>query len=898
MGVWSFEAADISDADELATRPIYRTPAIDAFLGFEKSQKRIISGLKGTGKTLFLKLISHHYRRSGITAIPRLELTERLYSIDHDFSSERAKVWASHERWKQVWRTVLAVVVLKAVGRQLPSEIIEIFPEGLGLSVGSHLSAAVRNRAVHARHFQEVFSDKLDAEFQTVNQAVAVFVDNVDEALARHSGYDLYRASLEPRSQEGAHSYALWLSAQIGFILAVRELTARNAHVKLYGTVRAEAIRDNPTPTAFNAQAMVLDLRYTAADLRGIFTTKLERLLQDSRGSFCRPHEPDALKAFFQTDTIEHRSVVTEDGRPYVEDTFDYLRRHTRGRPRELDFIGYGLQMVRPEYRTPDRIRDLVRDQSNQFYRYAQNEAVPYWDPRLDKLLDRIPSNFISRRQAVGISNRLFGKEVGTSLWSTLYANGLCGAVVSDYPTGTVQRFSSHDGTAELSELDFAQSRTLILHPCVNIATRSRRTRYKPNRRNVAGHVYPFVPESKQKKHLHLLVGGGKLGLGLVVPLLLTHNSTCVIIAARLSDTWSPLSDATRRPVLRIKHLPERDQRKEDTVIALAIVSDRQANWQATLETARKRSRCVVFIYENAESFKHVVRLAESIGVSVGRAFREVVTDIARSEPRCQCVIAFENDDTHLPVAAKILRQTTAIPVATVVDRICSQRTIGTDGIIVTAETHGSITLFLEDKHLKRSIPPAFASKDDRLKLVLDRDAFAFVREKKKRLVNSLHTAAAALVLRALFDVNARTETADEALLGLVANNMDINTELVAVKELLILSVLGSLPSNRLKQPDVRDLIFELNEFGDRALKRMQGPDAPSRVLAMEVEALALKHRRLFSDVPSLALEALRYPLVREMIGMTPNEVRERIGTLNDAFMNIVGRLASERNRA
>jgi hypothetical protein len=391
MGVWSFEAAEIADREDLESRPIYRTPAIEAFLHSEKSTKRIISGLKGTGKTLFLKVISHHYRRlGGVTLIPKNQLTERLYSIDYDFSGEKAKAWASNERWKHVWRTVLSVLVLKAVGQAVPPQLQTIFPDTLGLSVAGHLSAAIRSRAVSLEKFQQLFPEILDSPIQSITQPVALFLDNIDEAFARHSGYDLYLDSVQPQRQLGAHSYRLWLSGQIGFVLALRELSARNEHLKLFGTVRSEAIRDNPTPTAFNAQAMVLDLSYSPSELRSIFEIKLQALRETSPQSFSRPSERDLIKAFFLFDEIKHTSVKA-NGDAYSEDTFDYLRRHTRGRPRELDFIGYGLEMIRPELRTPDRVRELVRDLSQKFFGFARNEAVPFWDTRLDRLLEKVP---------------------------------------------------------------------------------------------------------------------------------------------------------------------------------------------------------------------------------------------------------------------------------------------------------------------------------------------------------------------------------------------------------------------------------------------------------------------------------------------------------------------------
>ena len=255
MDVWNFEAAQITDKQDVESRPIYLTPAIKEFLRFQdqRTQLRVISGLKGTGKTLFLKLISHYYRHhlGGVILIPAGALTERLGSIDYDFSSEKAKAWASHERWAYVWRTVLSTVILKAVGHELPAQLMKVFPDTLKLSIGAHLSAAIRCRAANTADFQEFYQSMLDAPIQGISTPVALFLDNIDEALGRHVGYDLYCSQSGSQPQSGTHSYDLWVAAQLGFVSAARELTSRNAHLKLYGTVRAEAIRGNRMATAF-----------------------------------------------------------------------------------------------------------------------------------------------------------------------------------------------------------------------------------------------------------------------------------------------------------------------------------------------------------------------------------------------------------------------------------------------------------------------------------------------------------------------------------------------------------------------------------------------------------------------------------------------------------------------
>lgn len=900
MSVWSFEAGDITDRD-LGTCPIYRTPAIDEFLYFERSQKRIISGLKGTGKTLFLKLISKHYRElGGFTLIPATQLTERLYSIDYDFSSDKARAWASHERWKHVWRTVLSVVILKAVKKHIPSSILDIFPESLELSIGGHLSAAIKSREVNDPKFQELFPGMLDSSIQGINQPVALFLDNIDEAFARHSGHDLYIYSTKPQPQLGTHLYDIWIAAQLGFILTIRELSDRNDHLKLFGTVRTEAIRDNPTPTAFNIQAMVLDLSYTPLELRGIFHTKLEKLLSISKDYFPHPSESDPIKAFFPSDTIEHPTVIKDNGETYREDIFDYLRRHTRGRPRELDFIGYGLQMIPPGLRDLESIRELVRDLSQKFFQYAKNEAVPFWDRRLDTLLDNITSNFIERQKAEKIANRYFDEKTSHELWGALYSNGLCGAVVNEYPTKMVQRFSKHEGFAELTEQDFRAARIWVMHPCVNIATRPRRLRYVPNPRNVAGHGYEYE-QLGSKSHLHVLVGAGKLGLGLVVPMILGDRRTKILIAARMSDEWQPLLDGNgkEKHALWIKYFNKPEQKSNDFIVNVKVITDNTLTWQKELRTGLRTNRCTLFLSSNDTALQLAISLGDSVGTSVGKDnLDNVATIIAGTQCKAKVVLGFENDNEALERARKILglKGMTLAPV--VVDRICAEREIGKEAIVVKAEPYGLLSTWVE-RSKKRFLPPVFLGNGiNGVRFVADKDEFDFIREKKRRLVNSLHAAASALVQGALLGVGAKSETADDYILGLIASNMDISTELMAVKQLMILCVLEKLfEKKNISGLELQDMIHTLNDYGEQAIERILcQPDSPSRVMKISPQSLSDKYDRLFSDVGELARKALKRKDIKDVFQISEAEVLARVSALNQTFVYLFTEACRKKN--
>lgn len=894
MSVWTYEATMITDAADLVRLPIYHTPSISSFLNFDKSQVRIISGLKGTGKTLFLKLASHHYRRlGGVVTIPTNELTERLFSIDHDFSSHNFARWTSHETWKHIWRSVISIVALKSINISLPKEVLNHFPESLELSIGSHLSAAIKSRVLRTSEFQTIYSESIDPALLAIDRSVAIFIDNIDEAFARHSGLDLKQYSQGGKFQTGHHSYDLWVAAQIGFMQAVRELSARNAHLKVFGTIRAEAIRDDQTSTAFNVESLILDLRYSQSELRGIFAAKLQWLLDNYKKEFSRPEEVDPINAFFNFDNLDHPTVVSDDGHSYCEPIFDYLRRHTRGRPRELDFLGKAIQSIKPTDRTPDNIRNLVRDLSFRFFQFAKNEAVPYWDNDLDLLLSQIPSNFISQKRALEITDRISTETTSDNLWNLLYHNGLCGAVVSTHPKGKIQQFSGHDISADLDKQVFKSAKTWVLHPCVNIANLPMRSRYKSNKVNVAGHLYPYVTRSRfQTVHNHTIIGCGKLSLGLIVPSLLENRRTSILLVARDRNIWRDLLNGKQQRECKLKVRLFGVLSRPDKCIEFpfTLISDQLTNYGEKVNSALSKHRIAILVSSSRDSSSWAITRSDSIGVSVGAAnFSPAINEISSIVNLPRAVLIYENSETCQIEAEHAFTSTNFIPVPCVIDRICIAREFSDDEIKVSAEEYRSVLAHIETTK-RKLLPPAFTQSNiDGLCIETNLHKFEFLRNRKKYLVNSLHTAAAAIAITKLIESGADKSVIDDNVLSLLAYNMDINAQLVGLKEVLLCSVISKMDRSFLNKQDIPELVRDLDRYGEHAIMRMlSGSDVPSRVLRTDPKSLAVKYKRLLSDAENLAVSALRIPEVVKHVSINSSDIRSRLGYLKGVFMDLM----------
>ena len=162
---------------------------------------------------------------------------------------------------------------------------------------------------------------------------------------------------------------------------------------------------------------------------------------------------------------------------------------------------------------------------------------------------------------------------------------------------------------------------------------------------------------------------------------------------------------------------------------------------------------------------------------------------------------------------------------------------------------------------------------------------FIFQRSKKRRLVNSMHAAAAALVHLALIRAGQGPRPQTTGSWASLPKIWTSESQLIGIKELMILAVLSTLE----KLPEGADLqkeISALNAYADQSLKRiLDGADSPSRVLQLTSKSLAQKYRKLFEDVPAKVATAMQNP--GESVPLSPVSevaVKARMDALDITF--------------
>ncbi len=303
-----------------------------------------------------------------------------------------------------------------------------------------------------------------------------------------------------------------------------------------------------------------------------------------------------------------------------------------------------------------------------------------------------------------------------------------------------------------------------------------------------------------------------------------------------------------------------------------------------------KNNRCVVLIIRDTQSIAFALSLGTSLGFSVGsNSIENIANQIADYQYHAKYIIGYENDFQKISLVKEKFHEKGKILVTTVVDRICSEREISSQGVVISAERYGKITAFVApNTKFCNLLPNAFESKENKdLRIVTDIASFEYLCEKKKRLVNTLHTTAAVLVHKALKKIKAKDATYNENLLALVANGMDNREQLELFIDLLVLSVLGTLSLDEFSDVEVRAKITDLIDYGKLAMSRiLNALDSPSRVLMLDIKTLSTKYQRLYSDVKELALKALQNRTVYSVFQLTQREIDARLNIVNEFFVD------------
>jgi len=485
---WNIEIYRGFDSDFTEDQLLVNRP-IREFLDSE--DKFFLVGAKGLGKTLFLRYKSFLYHNK-YGSLPQYtpsqsEMTDNLRIHTNTFSKEDLLRFRDGSLWCTIWEISLWIILFQRIKSPIPPRLEKLIFSSNDLS--SILGHLLNNRNQIDQF--KAFISEFQNQRSKIQNAVVLFIDDVDQALHHLLKTPHYTDSFF--GDEQSPSVEVWVNAQAGLMDAVYNLNRQNAHIKIYATIRKEAFEAFEGQMKINYQHFVSTLDYTKGEIKEIFEKNIQLIKSaDLTDRFAQT--PTAR--FLGFDEFPHRFAESPDGTRRIEKVFDFIYRHTYGRPREIVFMGarLGYLTVTPEYKEAtdeerhEQVRAIVNQVSNELFQQYTQEVVPYWDEaRLLHFVASVRSNVIVKEDF-----RLFDQD----MLSQYHNLGLIGHVKLVNHKGGLQQFFKPPATYNYRRLgSLPITEYLLIHSTMDKLLLDQHT-YGGfhNPYNIIGNGYDFYP--------------------------------------------------------------------------------------------------------------------------------------------------------------------------------------------------------------------------------------------------------------------------------------------------------------------------------------------------------------------------------------------------------------------
>ncbi|MBO0950893.1 toll/interleukin-1 receptor domain-containing protein [Fibrella forsythiae] len=535
LSAWNVDANDITlgDLDNVDLDSfIVKTDEINEFLSHNgKSNKNFIVGPKGLGKTLLLKVKSSQLREGkngkGFAFIPKKTLCERVSRPGVTFSIEDLNKFLTKDIWIKVWEVCLYTLILRRFEIALPSEISAI------IGNATELSEIFANLLLDRKSIEKIYPlinsnlkpkvRDLEEYAEGVNQ-VAIFIDNIDEAFDDQIGID----------------EQIWVNAQISILTAVKNICSNNPHIKIYVSIRSEAYYKNQDPTRLQLDSRTIFLKYNKTQLRKIFYRNVAMLPKETLDKISS-NDPITMLVGF--NTIDHPFVIDVNGNPVQENLFDYIYRHTFGRPREIIIMGEAITKL--ENKTPDTVRRVVNDISYDLFNQLRREIIPYFNEiEFVEFCKLIKKNVFTNSTENKVSKEIQKKFNFEDFCSKLYSLGILGYVDSN-DGKLVQKFLPV-GQYTLVNEKIPDVESFVTHPATyGVLNRVHgNLRAFMDRNNIVGYDYPFHIRTDNRTLNHMHVGLDRDSLTIMIPELYKTKSLAIVLEP--SQEWNELQTVNK----------------------------------------------------------------------------------------------------------------------------------------------------------------------------------------------------------------------------------------------------------------------------------------------------------------------------------------------------------------
>ena len=476
---------------------VFRNPIIDEFL--EGRNKYFLSANKGLGKTLLLtckrSLLTQGGKKSQFFVPEGKPYLDFMSDIPHQ--SDNHEVFLTElVNAKRLWGLALRISALSCHGAQFAGEdafALKKWPK--------RLSDWLRGEKVEPTI---VFKEVLGYSPREINRLINENMNDLEHKLRRiHSPTFLFIDKVDQGIQ--SLKRAAWVNVQAGLIEAAWDAMNANNHVRIYASIRQEAYSNYRSNIKANLHSATTVIQYTDAELNQL----LDQLTNYYEGS-------KSFKEFVGLKAVRHPHAALP------EDSFQYLNRHTLGRPRDLvilasEFSRPRLALTEPLYRRLVSETSATALAANIF-----EEMYVFLDCLADenergRFLALLPCNILTRQEAVQIAFAfnhlptdcvadfgLYSKEMHHPFWE-LYSAGLLGVVVKNPDDRKwVQRFKQPhqmigNSPSAMPNVDF-----YVLHPALDglISKNQCTSSYNVFQHILVGHNCPWEKYYSALYHL------------------------------------------------------------------------------------------------------------------------------------------------------------------------------------------------------------------------------------------------------------------------------------------------------------------------------------------------------------------------------------------------------------
>lgn len=485
----------------------FYSPQIEDYLLLNKpiqeflrqDDKFFLVGAKGLGKTLFLRYKSHQFHEKYGNSIHfnnrQTELTENLNIHPDTLTKEELLRFENIGLWRLIWELAFWIMSFRMYDLPINLKLERIV--GRGDQLSTIVTRLLNNRGL-IDEYREYVSEFIDQK-RKISSGLAIFVDDVDQALHNalmkpHHTDTYYEGRVNP-------SVIVWINAQIGLVDAIYNINRQNGHIKIYATIRREAFEACPNEMKFNYRQHVSILHYEKDEIRNIFEKNIR--LVEANELFGNKKSDNYIEQLLSFSRMTHPYAVDMHGNQRTETGFDFIFRHTYGRPRELMLMGLEINnlIITEAYRSADMdkrvsdLRRLVNKVSNELLNQYKQEIIPYLDEdKLREFIIKVRSNVLEKRDLEKLDKVFFRQ---------LFNLGLIGYVSAMHQPGILKQTFKQAATYNYDHQDpWPDADFFVIHSTLDGPLRYEHINGNfHNRYNIIGDGYDFFPKMDNMIH-------------------------------------------------------------------------------------------------------------------------------------------------------------------------------------------------------------------------------------------------------------------------------------------------------------------------------------------------------------------------------------------------------------